>query len=179
MEPGRLVILFRGVARNLPHPRVQASLVHVGTHCVARSGASSGREVPGYFHHVVLRAIIAVHAKGICRSLQLLFLFPSTAYCSFWFIALAGGAFLHSGVLVGLRSTDFFENMAGEDGLAIMSLGIAETFSNVTFEANTFHCPPGEYGHDVDQFDDEVNMTHASTSGEISVTALGPQSGGQ
>lgn len=41
-----------------------------------------------------------------------------------------------------------------------MSLGIAENFSNVAFEANTSYCPPGEYGHDVDQSDDEVNVSY-------------------
>eukprot|EP00752_Nemacystus_decipiens_P017814 g15971.t2 len=75
------------------------------------------------------------------------------------FAALSGGGFLHSGVLVELRNTNFFNNTAGEDGLAIMSLGIAENFFNVTFKANTFYCPPGEYGHDVDQSDDEVSGT--------------------
>lgn len=71
-------------------------------------------------------------------------------------LALSGGAILHSGVLVGLHGTTFHENRAGEDGLAIMSLGIAENFTDVTFSGQTFFCPAGEYGVDVNQSDTEV-----------------------
>ncbi|CAM9484360.1 unnamed protein product [Ascophyllum nodosum] len=36
--------------------------------------------------------------------------------------------------------------MAGEDGLAVMSLGTAENISAVLFRNNAFFCPPGKYG---------------------------------
>lgn len=96
------------------------------------------------------------------------------------FTAVSGGAFLHSGVLVGLQRTNFLENTAGEDGLAIMSLGIAENFTDVTFAANKFYCPAGEYGHDVDQWDDEVNTSHTKEKWrDLPFVAVGSQSGGQ
>ena len=36
--------------------------------------------------------------------------------------------------------------MAGEDGLAVMSLGIAENISALSFRNNSFFCPSGKYG---------------------------------
>ena len=36
--------------------------------------------------------------------------------------------------------------MAGEDGLAVMSLGIAENISVSSFRNNSFFCPSGKYG---------------------------------
>ena len=44
--------------------------------------------------------------------------------------------------------------MAGEDGLAVMSLGIAENLSALSFQNNSFFCPLGKYGftEDVNEF---------------------------
>lgn len=50
------------------------------------------------------------------------------------------------------------ENRAGEDGPAILSLGIAEAFSDVAFDANTFYCSPGGYGYEND-IEAEVKMS--------------------
>ena len=36
--------------------------------------------------------------------------------------------------------------MAGEDGLAVMSLGIAKNISALSFRNNSFFCPLGKYG---------------------------------
>ena len=36
--------------------------------------------------------------------------------------------------------------MAGEDGLAVMSLGIAEKISALSFQNNSFFCTSGKYG---------------------------------
>ena len=36
--------------------------------------------------------------------------------------------------------------MAGEDGLAVMSLGIAGNISALSFQDNSFFCPSGKYG---------------------------------
>ena len=36
--------------------------------------------------------------------------------------------------------------MAGEDGLAVMSLGAAENISALSFRNNSFFCPSGKYG---------------------------------
>ena len=36
--------------------------------------------------------------------------------------------------------------MAGEDGIAVMSLGIAENISASSFQNNSFFCASGEYG---------------------------------
>ena len=57
-----------------------------------------------------------------------------------------GGAFLHSGVLVALINCTFEYNMAGEDGLAVMSVGIAEKISALSFRNNSFSCTEGKYG---------------------------------
>lgn len=40
-------------------------------------------------------------------------------------------------------------NKAGEDGLAVFSIGGFNEPSNVTFENNTRSCSIGEYGYDV------------------------------
>ena len=60
--------------------------------------------------------------------------------------AVQGGALLHSGVLVALTKCTFEYNMAGEDGLAVMSIGIAENISALSFRNNSFSCPSGKYG---------------------------------
>ena len=60
--------------------------------------------------------------------------------------AVQGGALLHSGVLVALTGCTFESNMAGEDGLAVMSLGIAENISALSFRNNSFFCTAGKYG---------------------------------
>lgn len=73
--------------------------------------------------------------------------------------AVSGGAFLHSGVARGLYATTFVQNKAGEAGPAVMSLGIAENFSDVVFDGNTFHCEVGEYGSDISELEDEVGNT--------------------
>ena len=36
--------------------------------------------------------------------------------------------------------------MAGEDGLAVMSLGIVVNISALSFRNNSFFCPSGKYG---------------------------------
>lgn len=61
-----------------------------------------------------------------------------------------GGGYIHSGVLELLDGSTFVENKAVEDGPAVMSLGIAENFSDVTFDANTFYCSAGAYGYEVE-----------------------------
>lgn len=65
----------------------------------------------------------------------------------------SGGALLHSGVLVELSGTIFEENTAGEDGPAVMSLGLAQNISNVDFVANAFYCSSGFYGVEDDAGD--------------------------
>ncbi|CAM9863984.1 unnamed protein product [Ascophyllum nodosum] len=56
-----------------------------------------------------------------------------------------GGALLHSGVLVALTNCTFEYNMAGEDGIAVMSLGDA-VISTLLFRNNSFFCSTGKYG---------------------------------
>lgn len=69
----------------------------------------------------------------------------------------SGGAYIHSGVLVRMDGSTFLENKAGEDGPAVMSLGIAENVSDVTLDANTFYCGAGQYGFEMARSsDDEV-----------------------
>ena len=40
--------------------------------------------------------------------------------------------------------------MAGEDGLAVMSLGLVNNITDLTFQNNAFFCASGKYGLDKD-----------------------------
>eukprot|EP00903_Cladosiphon_okamuranus_P015456 g14274.t1 len=60
----------------------------------------------------------------------------------------SGGAYIHSGVLVRMGGSTFVENKAGDEGPAVLSLGIAENISGITFDANTFYCSAGQYGYE-------------------------------
>ena len=71
----------------------------------------------------------------------------------------SGGAYLHSGVNVGLERCTFVENQAGEEGPAVLSLGIAENVSDVAFDSNTLYCRSGTYGYEMDASDPEVRHT--------------------
>ena len=64
----------------------------------------------------------------------------------FLFLAVQGGALLHSSTLVALTESTFESNSAGEDGLAVMSLGLAENITALAFRNNTFSCDSGKYG---------------------------------
>ena len=74
----------------------------------------------------------------------------------FFLPAVQGGALLHSGVLVALTYSTFDSNMAGEDGLAVMSLGMAEVMSNLSFRNNSFVCSSGKYA--LEENSDEVEV---------------------
>lgn len=45
-------------------------------------------------------------------------------------------------------NTIFVENMAGQDGLAIYSIGALVDNSSFALSNNTLYCPRGEYGYD-------------------------------
>lgn len=47
-------------------------------------------------------------------------------------------------------------NQAGEEGLAVLSLGIAENITDVVFDSNTFYCSSETYGYEMDAADAEV-----------------------
>lgn len=51
----------------------------------------------------------------------------------------------HTGSLWLVNAT-FEGNMAGAEGPAMISIGLLEGVSNVTFTKNSFHCSAGEYG---------------------------------
>ena len=74
---------------------------------------------------------------------------PLANLCFLLFVLLIpedeGGALLHSGVLVALTNCTFEYNMAGEDGIAVMSLGDA-VISTLLFRNNSFFCSTGKYG---------------------------------
>ena len=72
---------------------------------------------------------------------------------------MSGGAFLHSGVLVALTNITFVANRAGEDGLAVMSLGLAESITNVIFSNNSFYCSAGTFGYERQNDGNEVGYT--------------------
>lgn len=64
-----------------------------------------------------------------------------------FFSEISGGAIFHTGYL-GMYFTDFVANEAGQDGMAVFSVGLVEEALNVTFDSNTLSCPVGEYGYD-------------------------------
>lgn len=68
----------------------------------------------------------------------------------------SGGALEFSGVVVELNRSEFIGNRAGDGGLAISSLGVLESINHTLFESNTEYCPPGQYGYNTGEFDDEV-----------------------
>lgn len=85
--------------------------------------------------------------------------------CNLFFIRFtaegSGGAYLHSGVLVGLRGSTFAGNRAGDAGLAIMSHGMVEhdSYENTSFKSNTYYCASGQYGYEVTEigeFEEEL-----------------------
>lgn len=41
------------------------------------------------------------------------------------------------------------ENAAGIEGAAVISVGVLEKLSNVSFSENTYYCRAGEYGYTV------------------------------
>ncbi len=68
----------------------------------------------------------------------------------------SGGAYLHSGVVLALERCTFVRNNAGDEGLAILSLGIAENISDVVFDSNAFYCGSGSYGYEMNASEAEV-----------------------
>ncbi|CAN0193529.1 unnamed protein product, partial [Ascophyllum nodosum] len=56
-----------------------------------------------------------------------------------------GGALLHSGVLVALNGCTFESNIAGEDGLAVITLGTVEHMAASSFRNNFIFCASGMY----------------------------------
>ena len=47
---------------------------------------------------------------------------------------------------MSLENCDFIANDAGDEGLAVISIGLLDSMENVTFANNTLHCDTGEYG---------------------------------
>lgn len=68
----------------------------------------------------------------------------------------SGGAYLQSSVAVGIENCIFVRNRAGDEGLAILSLGSAEKISDVEFDSNAFYCSSGTYGYEMDVSEAEV-----------------------
>lgn len=68
----------------------------------------------------------------------------------------SGGAYLHSGVAVDLQRCTFVGNKARDEGLAIVSLGIAEKMVDIVFDSNTVYCRSGEYGFEMNVSEAEV-----------------------
>ena len=60
----------------------------------------------------------------------------------------SGGALFQTGFVM-ITETSVVTNKAGEDGLAVFSLGGFNEPSNVSFQSNTRSCPFGEYGYDM------------------------------
>lgn len=66
---------------------------------------------------------------------------------------------MHTGVMTEISDTVLEENSAGDEGPAVLSLGLLSTMSGVTFDGNDFYCEEGEYSTD----------TEASSSGSRAV----------
>lgn len=62
---------------------------------------------------------------------------------------LSGGAIVHSGELSIINSS-LVDNVAGADGVAVLSFGTLTILRGAAFQNNTLTCPLGEYGYDVD-----------------------------
>ncbi len=56
-------------------------------------------------------------------------------------------------------------NKAGDEGLAVLSLGIAENISNVVFDSNAFYCGSGTYGFEMNVSQAEVRRRSISCEG--------------
>ena len=77
--------------------------------------------------------------------------------CFYYYIPeVQGGALLHTGTLEALTECTFKSNMAGEDGLAVMSLGIINYIADLTFKNNSFFCASGKYSLEEDSYQIEV-----------------------
>lgn len=61
-------------------------------------------------------------------------------------------------------NSSFVENRAGIEGAAVMSIGLFEIISNVSFLENTYYCRPGEYGYTVKS---EVRQIGASGARKV------------
>ena len=57
----------------------------------------------------------------------------------------SGGAVFHTGSL-WLVHTMFEGNMAGAEGPAMISIGLLQGITNVSFSQNSYFCSAGEYG---------------------------------
>lgn len=55
---------------------------------------------------------------------------------------------MHAGVMEEVSGTVFRRNSAGNEGPAVLSLGIVQTISGVTFEDNVFYCDVGSYSRE-------------------------------
>lgn len=65
----------------------------------------------------------------------------------------------HSGKLETLTRTVLQGNSAGQEGPAVMSIGSVKNMSGTTFANNTFFCPSGTYGFDLDRDAEEVRVS--------------------
>lgn len=55
---------------------------------------------------------------------------------------------VHAGVMEEISGTVFSGNSAGNEGPAVLSLGIVESISDVTFVDNVFYCDAGTYSRE-------------------------------
>ena len=59
--------------------------------------------------------------------------------------ASSGGALVHAGVMEEISDTVFDGNGAGNEGPAVLSLGLLDSMSAVTFDSNEFFCEEGKF----------------------------------
>lgn len=55
---------------------------------------------------------------------------------------------MHAGVMEEVSGTVFRRNSAGNEGPAVLSLGIVQSISNVIFGDNVFFCDVGTYSRE-------------------------------
>ena len=58
----------------------------------------------------------------------------------------SGGAIFHTGSMRVINTT-FVANKAGVEGPGVMSIGVLEEMSNVSFSENAYFCRAREYGY--------------------------------
>lgn len=59
--------------------------------------------------------------------------------------ASSGGALVHAGVMEEVSDTVFEGNGAGNEGPAVLSLGLLDYMGAVTFDSNEFFCEEGKF----------------------------------
>lgn len=78
----------------------------------------------------------------------------------------SGGAIFNSGSL-RVIDTNLVNNLAGVEGVAVISIGPMENLSNVTFLENMYYCSIGDYGY----VDHQASKTMCGRAVDLKITS--------